>query len=354
MNSTPSSVIIVDDNEDIRNVLVGQIKRQGHNVSEATNGRHALELLQKQPFDLMLLDIMMPEMDGYAVLRYLKTDPLLRHLPVVVISAVDDLDSVVKCVELGADDYLFKPFNKILLKARVGACLEKKRLRDQEQQYLQAIQAEQEKAERLLLNILPQPIAKRLKQGDRVIADNFAEVTVLFADLVDFTKLSARITACELVTLLNEIFSTFDLLAEKHGLEKIKTVGDAYLVVGGLPTPRPDHAQAIAAMALDMQEAITHFNQGTQESFNIRIGINTGPVVAGVIGAKKFSYDLWGDTVNTASRMESHGVAGCIQVTTATYERLKDSYQLEKRGSIPVKGKGEILTYFLREKKQSY
>lgn len=351
MNSTPSSVIIVDDNEDIRSVLSGQVRRQGHWVSEATNGRHALELLQKEPFDLMLLDIMMPQMDGYAVLQHLKTDPLLRHLPVVVISAVDDLESVVKCIELGADDYLFKPFNKTLLKARVNACLEKKHLRDQEQQYLQVIQAEQEKAERLLLNILPQPIAERLKQGDRVIADNFAEVTVLFADLVDFTKLSARISACELVILLNEIFSTFDLLAEKHGLEKIKTVGDAYLVVGGLPTPRADHAQAVAAMALDMQQAIARFNQTGQESFNIRIGINTGPVVAGVIGAKKFSYDLWGDTVNIASRMESHGVAGCIQVTAATYEHLKDDYHLKERGSIAVKGKGEILTYFLREKK---
>ncbi|MBE7470223.1 MAG: adenylate/guanylate cyclase domain-containing response regulator [Anaerolineae bacterium] len=351
MKPQPSSVLIVDDNEDIRSLLAGQIKRQGHTVTTAENGRQALELVRTQPFDLMLLDMMMPELDGYGVLTQLKADPDLRHLPVVVVSAVDDLDSVVRCIELGADDYMFKPFNKVLLKARVSACLEKKQLRDQEQNYLRLIQAEQEKSERLLLNILPQPIAARLKQGQVTIADTFTDVTVLFADLVDFTKLSARISPRELVSLLNEIFSTFDQLAERHGLEKIKTVGDAYLVVGGLPNPRPDHAAAIAEMALDMQQAVIRLSAELEENFSIRIGINTGPVVAGVIGAKKFSYDLWGDTVNTASRMESHGLAGQIQVTPATYERLQDQYDFEERGCIPVKGKGEVRTYLLTGRK---
>ncbi|MBI1881768.1 MAG: adenylate/guanylate cyclase domain-containing protein, partial [Chloroflexi bacterium] len=216
-----------------------------------------------------------------------------------------------------------------------------------EQNYLRLIQAEQEKSERLLLNILPQPIAERLKQGQVTIADNFADVTVLFADLVDFTQLSARISAKELVSLLNEIFSTFDQLADRYNLEKIKTVGDAYLVVGGLPTPRPDHAAAIAEMALEMQQAVARLNADLGESFSIRIGINTGPVVAGVIGAKKFSYDLWGDTVNIASRMESHGLSGHIQVTAATYEQLQAQYEFEERGCIPVKGKGEVTTYLL-------
>jgi class 3 adenylate cyclase len=353
MKPQPSSVLIVDDNEDIRSLLADQIKRQGHTVTIAENGRQALKMVRSQPFDLLLLDIMMPELDGYGVLSQLKADPDMRHLPVVVISAVDDLDSVVRCIELGADDYMFKPFNKVLLRARVSACLEKKRLRDQEQAYLQVIQAEQQKSERLLLNILPQPIAERLKQGQVTIADNFADVTVLFADLVDFTKLSARISPKELVSLLNEIFSTFDQLADCYGLEKIKTVGDAYLVVGGLPMPRPDHAEAIAEMALEMQQAVAHLSAALGETFNIRIGINTGPVVAGVIGAKKFSYDLWGDTVNTASRMESHGLAGHIQVTPATYERLQAQYEFEERGCIPIKGKGEIQTYLLTGRKVS-
>jgi class 3 adenylate cyclase len=165
--------------------------------------------------------------------------------------------------------------------------------------------------------------------------------------LVDFTRYSAQTSPTELVEMLNVIFSKFDQLAEHHGLEKIKTIGDAYMVVAGLPTARGDHAQAIAEMALDMQEAIAQYNADTGQAFKIRIGINSGPVVAGVIGIKKFSYDLWGDTVNIASRMESQGIPGCIQVTAATYERLRDRYLFEERKPIQVKGKGEMTTYIL-------
>jgi len=172
-------------------------------------------------------------------------------------------------------------------------------------------------------------------------------VTVLFADIVNFTQLAARMSPTELVNLLNQIFSAFDRLAERHGLEKIKTIGDAYMAVGGVPLPRPDHAEAIAEMALDMQTAIAQLNLEQHEVFPIRIGINTGPVVAGVIGIKKFIYDLWGDTVNIASRMESEGLAGCIQVTTSTYQRLKDQYLFIERGEIPVKGRGVMQTYLL-------
>ncbi|MEG4104562.1 adenylate/guanylate cyclase domain-containing protein [Microcoleus sp. S13_C5] len=210
-----------------------------------------------------------------------------------------------------------------------------------------ALRLEQEKSDRLLLNVLPQPIADRLKQDQSIIADTFAEVTVLFADIVGFTQISSQISPQELVSLLNDIFSTFDRLAEKHGLEKIKTIGDAYMVVGGLPMPRSDHAEAIAQMAIDMQQAITDFSNIQNQDFSIRIGINSGPVVAGVIGIKKFIYDLWGDTVNTASRMESHGKPGCIQVTSAIYDILQDKYVFESRGAIEVKGKGEMNTYFL-------
>jgi PAS domain S-box-containing protein len=218
----------------------------------------------------------------------------------------------------------------------------------------EALRIEQEKSELLLLNILPKPIADRLKQNPQSIADSFADVTVLFADLVNFTRLSEQISPTELVEMLNRIFSAFDVLAEKHGLEKIKTIGDSYMVVGGLPMVRPDHAEAIAEMALDMISEIIRFNAEYNEAFNIRLGINTGPVVAGVIGIKKFIYDLWGDTVNTASRMESHGVPGCIQVTEATYQRLHNQYVFEERGVISVKGKGEMMTYFLtgRRKKE--
>ena len=218
---------------------------------------------------------------------------------------------------------------------------------------------EQKKSEHLLLNILPETVANRLKEQPTTIAEAFAEATVLFADIVGFTQLSTQVSPQELVALLNRIFSAFDELAEKHGLEKIKTIGDAYMVVGGLPSPRKDHAEAIIQMALDMQQAINQFNIETNYNCNIRIGINSGPVVAGVIGIKKFIYDLWGDTVNIASRMESHGIPGNIQISQSTYEQVKDifqdkfkdEYELKSRGLIEVKGKGEMQTYLVKQLK---
>jgi class 3 adenylate cyclase len=207
--------------------------------------------------------------------------------------------------------------------------------------------AEQERSERLLLNVLPAPIAARLKAGEAVIADAFPEVTVLFADIVDFTRRSRRIGPAQVVQALNELFSAFDRLAQRHGLEKIKTIGDAYMVAGGLPTPRPDHAEAVAEMALAMREEVARRVGPTGRPLQVRIGIDTGPVVAGVIGRSKFSYDLWGDTVNTASRMESQGLPGCIQVTERTYQRLRNRYRFEQRGPIQVRGKTTMVTYLL-------
>jgi class 3 adenylate cyclase len=210
-----------------------------------------------------------------------------------------------------------------------------------------ALQLEQERSERLLLNVLPAPIAERLKAGEVVIADAFPEVSVLFADLVDFTRRSRQIGPARVVATLNELFSAFDALAQRHGLEKIKTIGDAYMVAGGLPQPRPDHAEAIAEMALAMQAEVTRRTDPSGQPLQVRIGIDTGPVEAGVIGTVKFSYDLWGDTVNTASRMESHGIPGCIQVTERTYQRLRDGYRFQRRGPIQVRGMGELVTWFL-------
>jgi class 3 adenylate cyclase len=210
-----------------------------------------------------------------------------------------------------------------------------------------ALAAEQERSERLLLNVLPAPIAARLKQADGVIADAFPDVSVLFADIVDFTRRSRQVAPEEVVRVLNELFSVFDELAEQHGLEKIKTIGDAYMVAGGLPDPRPGHAESVAELALAMRDEVAKRSDPDGEPLEVRIGIDTGPVVAGVIGRTRFIYDLWGDTVNTASRMESRGVAGCIQVTARTYQRLRDSYHFQRRGTIAVKGKGEMVTYFL-------
>jgi len=211
-----------------------------------------------------------------------------------------------------------------------------------------ALRAERETSERLLLNVLPRTIAERLKRQEQAIAERFDDVSILFADIVDFTALSAKIPPTDLVGILNEIFSSFDQLVEQHGLEKIKTIGDAYMAAGGLPEPNADHPEAIANLALDMQREIAKFRRRDGERFYLRIGINTGPVVAGVIGIRKFIYDLWGDTVNIASRMEAQGARDSIQVTAAVYERLRDRYHFEERGEIFVKGRGSMRTYWLR------
>ncbi len=208
-------------------------------------------------------------------------------------------------------------------------------------------------SERLLLNVLPQKVAEQLKRGTNKIAEHFSKVTVLFADIVNFTELADTVSPNELVDVLNEIFSSFDSLVDLYGLEKIKTIGDAYMVVGGLPSPRPKHVELIADLALGMQREITRFQRHDGTPFHLRIGIHTGPVIAGVIGLKKFAYDLWGDTVNVASRMEIHGEPGKIQVTQTVYERLKDSYDFKPRGMTSIKGKGEMTTYWLLGKRSS-
>ncbi len=212
------------------------------------------------------------------------------------------------------------------------------------------LEIERQKSENLLLNILPRPIAQRLKEDQSVIADHYNSATVLFTDIVGFTELSENLTPSELVRFLNQIFSTFDSLVEKYRLEKIKTVGDAYMVAGGIPEPRPDHVDAVADLALEMRNSLANFHTEKIQSVCMRTGIHTGPAVAGVIGTKKFIYDVWGDTVNTASRMESHGVGGEIQVSEATYKVLKDKYILEQRGMIEIKGKGRLMTYWLQGK----
>src|SRR6185369_8769003 len=204
---------------------------------------------------------------------------------------------------------------------------------------LTALRTEQDKAETLLLNILPRSIADKLKSDTQTIADSFSSASILFADVVGFTPLSQRLSAAEVVGMLDRLFSYFDTLAERYGLEKIKTIGDCYMVAAGVPTPRADHAHAIARMALDMREAMSDADAVGDLGMELRIGINSGPVVAGVIGRKRFLYDLWGDAVNTASRMESHGSPGQIQITRATYELVEDEFVCEPRGTLEVRAR---------------
>jgi guanylate cyclase len=217
----------------------------------------------------------------------------------------------------------------------------------QRNEALAELRVEQDKAENLLLNILPKSIADKLKSNTQTIADSFASASILFADVVDFTPLAQRLPAAEVVGILDRLFSHFDTLAERYDLEKIKTIGDCYMVAAGVPTPRPDHARAMARMALDMRDAMGDADTVGDLGLELRIGINSGPVVAGVIGRKRFLYDLWGDAVNTASRMESHGAPGRIQITRATYELLGDEFECERRGTVEVKGKGRLETWYL-------
>lgn len=218
----------------------------------------------------------------------------------------------------------------------------------QKERTLQELALEQERSEKLLLNVLPKSIASRLKENDMRIADSHDEVTILFADIAGFTKISGTMPPAELVDLLSQLFSRFDQLAAQHGLEKIKTIGDGYMVVGGAPEARPDHAIVIAQLALELQWALANFNQQTGRALEMRIGISTGPVVAGVIGTSKFAYDLWGDSVNVAARMEQAAPKGGIQVSESTYHLLKDRFKMQARGRIEIKGKGEMPVYLLK------
>jgi class 3 adenylate cyclase len=256
----------------------------------------------------------------------------------------------VRCIEAGAEDYLAKPFNPILLRARIGASLERKWLRDREKKFVADLEREKERSEALLLNILPQGIVNRMRRGETAIADQVAEATILFCDVVGFTTLSEGLTPDRTIDFLSRIFSAFDRLAAEFKVEKIKTIGDAYMAASGIPEAQPDHADRIAALAPRMLEAVAAVAQATGLKLQARIGVHTGPVVAGVIGTHKFVYDVWGDTVNTASRMESHSLPGRIQVSAATRKPLGDRFKLERRGIIKVKGKAAMETYFLNER----
>lgn len=350
-----AAILVVDDSDPFRDLIVLNLQQLGYeNVTAASDGESALNLIRHHEYDLVVLDIDMPHLDGYGVLTALKNDATRRHLPVIVSSGVEGLNAVVRCLELGAEDFLPKPVNSVIFRARVAATLERKRLRDLERLRLiqlqyetQRLATEQEKAERLLLNILPKTIAARLRQGERTIAERFPEVTVLFADVVDFMALTSRTEPEELVSMLNDLFSRFDQLANRHGVEKIKTIGDSYLAVGGLPERRPDHAEAVANMALDMLNATAAFNCDRAHHLSLRIGLNSGPVVAGVIGRQKFSYDLWGATVNIASRMQTSGLPDSIQVSAATQALLAKKFHLVPRASVSFKGLGEIPAYLL-------
>ena len=338
---TRGHVLVVDDEPPTRMLLRDPLEAYGYEVAEAENGRQALDCIAARSPDVILLDVMMPIMDGFELCRRLKRNEATAPIPILMVTALSDRKERLLGIKAGANDFLNKPVDIQDVTLRVGNAVYAKSLFDQ-------LRAEREKSERLLLNILPKPIAEQMKQGDLNIADRHPDVTVLLADLVGFTTLAAHVSAEQLVCLLNEIFTAFDGLAEKRGLEKIKTVGDAYMVAGGLLNSQPDHAEAAVELALDFREELARFNQQYDTSIRIRTGISTGPVVAGVIGRNKFAYDLWGDTVNRACRLEALGEPDGILVAASTHERVQSKYLFDEVRRIQLKGGTEIAAYALR------
>lgn len=336
-------VLIVDDEEQNRMLLRDPLEAQGYEVVEAEDGERALKCIACRAPDVVLLDVMMPSMDGFAVCRWIKSRPELAHIPVLMVTALSERHERLKGISAGANDFLNKPVDMHDLSLRVANAVGSKLLYDQ-------LQLERQRSEKLLLNVLPPAIAARMKAGEETIADFHPEATVLFADLVGFTLLSAHIAPEQVVCLLNEIFSLFDAAAAKLGLEKIKTVGDTYIVAAGVPEAQPDDPGRVLEMALSIKAELARFNHSYNTSVQVRVGICTGPVVAGVIGRQKFAYDIWGDTVNVAARLEAFGEPGTIHVSEQTYEKLKGRFRFEMKPRVSLKGKGETTVYRVIEK----
>ena len=362
------SLLVVDDNETNRNLLSRLLKRQGYTVTVAENGRRALDLIEAQEFDLVLLDIMMPEMNGYQVLEYLKTDAHLRHIPVITISALDEIESVVRCIEMGAEDYLTKPFNSVLLRARIGACLEKKRLRDQEVSYRQQLERRMAEIQKLAKDlelrnnfiretfgryITDEVVASLLEtpEGLKFGGENKRKVTILMSDLRGFTSLSEGLPPEKVVSILNIYLGTMtDVIMKHHGTID-EFIGDAILVIFGAPIWKADDAQRAVACAVEMQLAMEAVNEQNRREglpeVEMGIGMNTGEVVVGNIGSpKRTKYGIVGSHVNLTARIESYTVGGQILISEATLEDAGAILRIDGQMQVEPKGVKEPLTLY--------
>ena len=319
----PGHLLVADDNENNRDMLVRLLQRQGMKTSTASNGREALEMLRASNYDLILLDIMMPEVDGFEVLQTMKADAALREVPVIVLSAIHEMDAIIRCIKMGADDYLPKPIDLTLLRARVGATVQKKRLRDREKQ--------------LLLNILPLRIAEELSEKGYVEPRHLDKVSILFTDFVKFSQITKQLSAGDLVALLNICFTEFDHIVARHGLEKLKTIGDSYMLVGGLDSDSGSHAVDAVLAAIEMVDIVKNMALPENLELAVRVGVHTGPVVAGVVGVHKFAFDVWGDAVNYSARLEASSQPNRINISAQTRELVEGFFDCEYRGQIQTK-----------------
>jgi adenylate cyclase len=366
-----AKVLVVDDQEANVLLLERMLSGAGYlSVASTLDPRAVCELHRKNRYDLILLDLQMPGMDGFEVMEGLKEIEKAGYLPVLVVTAQPD--HKLRALRAGAKDFVTKPFDLAEVVTRVHNMLEVRlyaKALEQTVQELEAsrelicgkndelkrlfdeVVAERKVSERLALHVPPNSIAERLQARPDVTADSFADVTVLIADVVGFAELTPAVSPDRLALNLDEIFTVFDGLADERGVKKIKTLGNSYMAASGVPVPSVDHAARVAHLSLDMVEALDRFNERTASALQVRIGIDSGRVVAGVIGRRLFLYDVWGDAVNTASRMESHGVPGRVQLSERTRRRLGEPFLLEERGALDVEGKGELKTWFLAGRK---
>ncbi|EKV29487.1 response regulator receiver sensor signal transduction histidine kinase [Caenispirillum salinarum AK4] len=340
-------VLIVDDDAANRDLLEQELEAMDCDPLLASDGMAALAMLEDDPPDLVLLDVMMPVVDGFSVLAAMRGSARLRDVPVVMISALDDLASVVAGVELGADDYLTKPFEPALLRARVQACLEKKRWRDREAAYLREIEAERARADALLHAILPAPAVTELKATGRVTPRRHEDVAVLFADIVGFTRYAEAHPPEQVVEELERLLDACDGCLDRHGLEKIKGVGDGVAVTANLLLPNPDPVGACLRGGLDMLSGL----RAQHPHWRMRVGIDAGPVLSAAVGRTKFSFDVWGDVVNVASRLSGLGADEALYLTDRAWRRLgsgASTFSFEALGPVPVRGRGDMVLWRCR------
>jgi adenylate cyclase len=339
---TNARILVVDDNDDNRYTLTERLKREGYgNLAIAADGAAALDLLAAEPFDLVLLDVMMPVLDGIETLARLKADERLRHIPVIMISAVGEIDRVARCIELGAEDYLPKPFNKVILRARVAASLDRKRLRDSEHAHLAEIEAQRRQLDAALRAILPAPAVAELQTTGRIAPRRFEEVAVLLADVIGFTHYCDRHRPEEVVAEFHRFACACEDLVEAHGLEKINAIGDAVLATANLLRPHSEPVLAAVRCGLAIVSAAGSLPGG----WAVRVGIHFGAVVAGVVGREKFGFEIWGDTVNLAGRLSKLGEEPAVYLSEIARDRAGVHLKMVPLGTVAVKGKGSLAVF---------
>lgn len=347
MNSGPASILVVEDSPVNQKILKNLLEGEGYAVQTANHGKEALGQLQAEVPDLIVLDILMPEMDGLELCRLLKQQPALSDIPVIFISSLDNPTDKLSGFAAGGVDYITKPFHPAEVLARISTHLKICRLQRQLEEKNRQIGVEKQKSEALLLNVLPARVAQELMEKGSCTPQCFADVTVCFVDIVQFTASAAILEPEVLIGELNILFTAFDRIAEANQCERMKTIGDAYLCVCGIPEKNERHVQAMADTALEMIAFLTGRNQTTELQWQVRIGIHSGPVVGGIVGTKKYLYDIFGDTVNLASRLERLSVPMCINVSAEVHRRLHDAFVFSAPQQVAMKGKGLQTTYFL-------